>query len=179
MGILFFNWYGYQLLTEYWQQQADRHLEARLDRNEYNESQLLRIKIPLTTLSYYNSNSSFERVYGQVDIGGVRYQYVKRRIFRDSLELLCIPNEMAMKLQRVKNDFFRQANDLQQHNQGKKAPSSPIKSISKDYELSALQVVAPYMALLGRVPGVYTFPYLPSHYPPTDEIPPDQSPAMS
>lgn len=176
MGILFFNWYGYQLLTQYWQQRADRRLEARLDRNEYDESQLLSVKVPITNLSYYNSSNNFERVDGQIDIGGVRYQYVKRRIFKDSLQLLCIPNETAMKLQQVKNDFFRQVNDLQQQNQGKRAPASPLKDISKDYQPAAMQIAVPdALAALAPVRGVYTFPYLPTCYSPTAEMPPDQA----
>jgi hypothetical protein len=180
MGILFFNWYGYQLLTQYWQQRADHRLEARLDRNEYDESQLLRVKIPITSLSYYNTSNSFERVDGQIDIGGVRYQYVKRRMFKDSLELLCIPNETAMKLQQVKNDFFRQVNDLQQQNQEKKTPSSPNKDLSKDYQPTAMHIAVPdALAALAPVQGVYTYPYLPANYSPTAEIPPDQAIALS
>ncbi|GGB08945.1 hypothetical protein GCM10011511_35590 [Puia dinghuensis] len=181
MGILFFNWYGYQLLTQYWQQQADSRLEARLDRNEYNESQLFSVKIPITSLSYYDdgSSNSFQRVDGQIDIGGVRYQYVKRRIIKDSLELLCIPNETAIKLQRVKNDFFRQVNDLGQQSQGKKAPT-PVKNTSNDYQPTAMYVAVPdALAALEPVRGVYTFPYLPSYCSPTDEMPPDQAPALS
>ena len=88
IGILFFNWYGYQLLTAYWQQKAENTLVARLDRHDYDDDQLVSIKVPLTTLDYYNSSTSFERVDGQVDINGVHYNYVKRRIFKDSLELL-------------------------------------------------------------------------------------------
>ena len=181
MGILFFNWYGYQLLTQYWQQQADSRLEARLDNNEYSDSQLFSVKIPITALSYYDDGSSnnFQRVNGQIDIGGVRYQYVKRRIVKDSLELLCIPNVTAMKLQQVKNDFFRQVNDLQQQTQGKKAPT-PVKNFSKDYQPAAMHVAVPdALAALAPVRGVYTYPYLPSHFSPTDEMPPDEAPALS
>ena len=181
MGILFFNWYGYQLLTQYWQQQADRRLEARLDRNEYNESQLFSVKVPITALSYYDgSSNNFQRVDGQIEISGVRYQYVKRRVIKDSLELLCIPNETAIKLQQVKNDFFRQVNDLQQQNQGKKSPASPVKNSSKDYQPAAMYIAVPdALAALAPVRGVYTYPYLPAHYSPTDEMPPDEAPALS
>ena len=181
MGILFFNWYGYQLLTQYWQQRAESRLQARLDRNEYEESQLLTVRVPITTLSYYNySSSNFERVDGNIDIHGVHYQYVKRRFVKDSLELLCIPNETSMKLQQVKNDFFRQVNDLQQQTQGKKAPSSPVKNISKDYQPTAMQIAVPgAWAALSLTPAEYTYPHLPSSYSPTAEMPPDQAPALS
>ena len=131
MGILFFNWYGYQLVSSFLQDRANRGLEARLDQNNYDESQLISVRIPLTTLSYYNSSTTFERIDGQVEIAGIQYKYVKRRIFKDSLELLCIPNQAAMGLQTAKNNFFQQINDLQQHNsQGKNANSHPGASKS-------------------------------------------------
>jgi len=176
MGILFFNWYGYQLVTQFLQQRADHRLEARLDNNQYDDSQLLSVKVHITTLSYYNDGpTGFQRVNGQIDIGGVRYQYVKRRIVGDSLELLCIPNMTAMKLRQAKNDFFRQVNDLQQQTQGKKAPAT-TKNFSKDYQPTAMHVAVPdAMVALAPVAGVYTYPCLPSAYSPTAEMPPDQA----
>lgn len=180
IGILFFNWYGYQLLTQYWQVQADSRLQARLDRNEYADAQLVSVKIPLTSVSYSNysnvENSGFERVNGQIDVKGVRYEYVKRRIAGGFLELLCIPNETAVKLQQVKNDFFRQANDLQQQNQGKKTPTSPVKDLSKDYQPTAMHIAVPGApAAQLPAPGVYTCPILASNFSPTAEMPPDAS----
>jgi hypothetical protein len=175
IGILFFNWYGYQLLSTYWQQRAEHRLEARLDRHDYDDAQLTCIKIPLTTLSYYNGSSVFERVDGQVDLNGVHYNYVKRRIFRDSLELLCIPNTTVTSLQKVRNDFFRQVNDLQQQNQGKKNSSSTIKDFSKDYTPTAMDIVVPAQAALTPVRNLSLSPNLPSSFTTTAERPPDQA----
>lgn len=173
MGILFFNWYGYQLLSAYWQRQADSKLEASLDRNEFDESQLISIKVPITQLAYYNSSTSFERVDGRIDVGGVPYKYVKRRIFKDSLELLCIPNVTAIRLQQSKNDFFRQVNDLQQQKQGKKNGSA-TKDISKDYTPSAMDVtVAALATAQTAVQTVFLSPLLPSRSGDTPEMPPD------
>lgn len=133
MGILFFNWYGYQLLSAYWQDRADRRLEAVLDADGYDGSQLISLKVPVSNLSYYNASTQFERVDGQIEVGGIQYKYVKRRLYGDSLELLCVPNRAAMKLQTARNDFFRQVNDLQQESgQGKKADQH-YKGFTKDF----------------------------------------------
>jgi hypothetical protein len=178
IGILFFNWYGYQLLSLYWQQRAESKLEASLDRNDYDESELLSVKIPISNLAYYNGSTSFVRVDGHVDINGVRYNYVQRRLFKDSLELLCIPNTTAMDIQKVKNEFFRQVNDLQQHNQGKKS-NSPVKDFSKDYTPTAMDVAVPAaLAVLMPVTGTTTTSYLPIRYTPTAERPPDVCPSL-
>jgi len=129
MGLLFFNWYGYRILTSWLEVRADHQLEARLDINSYDESQLISVKVPSTHLAYYNSSTQFERVDGQINIGGVRYKYVKRRFFNDSLEVLCIPNQAAMRLQTAKNDFFKGVNDIRQDNgQSKKPASAPGSS---------------------------------------------------
>jgi len=144
LGILTFNWYGYKLLSSYLENRADRQLEANLDQDRYDESQLISIKVPASHLSYYNSATQFERVDGKIEVGGVQYKYVKRRLLNDSLELMCIPNHNAMKLQTARNQFFQLVNDIQQHNgqQGKKSGHSTSKSFSPtDYEtVSSLSV---------------------------------------
>ena len=179
-GVLFFNWYGYQLLSAYWQQKADQKLVARLDRNDYDESQLISIKIPLTTLSYYNSSTGFERVDGRIDLNGIQYNYVKRRIFKDSLELLCIPNTTAMNLQKVKNDFFRQVNDLQQQTQSKKNNASPVKDLTKDYTPAHMDIAVPEIQPAAQpVPGIAASSHLPTCFTPTAERPPDQIACLS
>lgn len=172
IGILFFNWYGYQLLTAYWQQKADKTLIARLDRNDYNDAQLISIKVPIKNIDYYNSSTTFERVDGQIELNGVHYNYVKRRIYKGELELLCIPNTTATTLQKAQNEFFKQVNDLQQ-NQGKKN-NSPVKDFSKDYTPSTMDITVPAaIAILPTAQGFLAAARLPSTYTPTAERPPD------
>jgi hypothetical protein len=182
MGILFFNWYGYRLLTSWLEARADHQLEALLDNNSYDESQLISIKIPSTHLSYYNSSSQFERVDGQIEIGGVRYKYVERRLFNDSMELRCIPNHAAMRLANIKNEFFKGANDIQQDNgQGKKSDSH--SSSSKNFSSTDYYTVNDLFVL-----GSLYFTRLPQSIDPavaitsslmaTDEQPPDLSSSL-
>jgi len=179
IGILFFNWYGYQLLSAYWQRQAEKALVARLDRNDYSDDQLISIKIPLTTVDYYNSSSTFERIDGQIELNGVHYNYVKRRIYKGCLELLCIPNTTATTLQKAKNEFFKQVNDLQQQNQGKKN-SSPVKDFSKDYTPGAMDITVPAADInVSAAQGFLSAAQLPTSYTPTAERPPDHTPALS
>jgi hypothetical protein len=113
---------------------ANTDLEAQLDDNQYDESQLISIKVPAAHLTYYSSSDRFERVDGQVEINGVQFKYVKRRLYNDSVELLCIPNQAAMRLQSAKDEFFKLVNDLQHQGQ-KKADSHPgsSKNFALDY----------------------------------------------
>jgi hypothetical protein len=123
LGILLFNGWGYRLLTSYMESRANRQLEAQLDDDQYDESQLISIRIPATHLSYFNSSLQYETVYGEIDIQGLRYEYCKRRILNDSIEFLCIPNRDAIKMQTARDDFFQLTNDLARSGLGK-IPSS-------------------------------------------------------
>jgi hypothetical protein len=176
MGILFFNWYGYQLLSSWLQDRADRRLEASLDINAFDQSQLISVKVPVTTLSYYNNTTGFERVDGQIEIGGVRYKYVSRRIYKDSLEYRCIPDQAATRLRSATNEFFRQVNDLQQHSSsGKKAPGAIYKGFAKEYcstQYTPLTSGLRQETVIKRSQA--DAEKLPSRYAPTSEDPPDR-----
>jgi hypothetical protein len=108
-----FNLVGYRLLVTCLQGRMDRNMVARLDDNHYDESQLVSVKVPISHLSYYNADSRFERVDGSIELGGVQYRYVKRRIYNDSLEFLCLPDRAATALQTVKSNFDRLVNGFQ------------------------------------------------------------------
>jgi hypothetical protein len=88
-------------------------MQSRLDDNSYDESQLISIKLPVTHLSYYTNSEEFVRVNGSIEIEGVQYKYVKRRIYNDSLEVLCLPDRTTAGIQAFKNDFFRLVNGFQ------------------------------------------------------------------
>ena len=179
MGILLFNWYGYQLVSNYIQDRADRRLEASLDKKDYDETQLLSFKVPVTSLSYYNSSASFERVDGQIDIGGIQYKYVERRIYRDSIEYRCIPDQMAMNLKSARETFFQLVNDLSHNGQEKKTPhSTQYKSVSQDYCATQIECFLPHMVIVpAPQTGILVTVALLSRYTPTAEMPPDQAAA--
>jgi len=129
-GILLFNWVGYRLLNDYLQEASQRKIEASLDRRLYDESQLFSIKVPVTQISYYNNSTAFERVDGQIEINGMPYQYVQRRIYNDTLELLCIPNHTVLQLRLSRDEYFRTVADVD-HPQQKQHPAS-FKTFSGD-----------------------------------------------
>ena len=158
VGILLFNSVGYRVLNGFMQYRAGRQLMSDLDRSQYDASQLISVKIPATHLSYYNSSTAFERVDGQVEINGVVCQYVERRIYNDSLELLCIPNHTATKLRKAGKNHFRLITDLEQNS---------------DYYIAThiLRLKERVFAFLAQRPPFLV--HIPSTLLPTDERPPN------
>ena len=138
MGLLLFNWLGYKLVIHYVQNKADRQLEARIDLNEYDESQLIEMRVPLN-MPYQNNSSEFERHYGEIRIDGKYYTYVKRKIEDGILILKCLPNTQKEILKNTDNILFQANNGIDQEQNGK-APVSPfvkvIKCFLSDYDNS-------------------------------------------
>lgn len=111
LGVLLLNWGGYTLLTDYFDARAESRLQAKLDCNQYNEADLVKIKVA-AFLPYMSSSEQFERASGSIEIAGVTYNYVKRRFYRDTLELYCILNIDKAKIKNSRDDFSRLANDF-------------------------------------------------------------------
>lgn len=124
--IFLFNWFGYRLLSDYLQHRADTQLESQFDQHQYNEASLIEIRVPLN-MPYQSISSNFERYDGEIAFNGIHYKYVKRKIDKGELVLLCLPNEHRMRLQNARDEFFKLVNDLQQSSQSKN--STPVNSI--------------------------------------------------
>jgi hypothetical protein len=104
--VVVFNLFGYQLVIFYFQHQNQLAIERKVDRIDYKENDLISIKTRLN-LPYYSGSTTFERVYGSILIAGIEYEYVKRRVYHDTLELLCLPNRAKTKMHEVTNEFAK------------------------------------------------------------------------
>lgn len=167
MGILLFNLAGYRLLSSFLQERADRQLQSRVDRQQYDLSQLISVRVPLTHLSYYNSSPDFERVDGRIEIDGVPCEYVERRIFNDSVEFLCLPNQAALKIRVSGDDYFKLVNDKVPDSKPgvQKSFAGDPYTVTEAFRFSALSFAA--VVLAGP-----RFVFLPSIALSVDERPP-------
>ncbi len=133
LSLLLFNWVGYGLFLDLLQSKHDFHLESMLDKDQYNDAELISIKTPLN-MPYYTASLDYERVDGSVDVNGVEYKYVKRRVHNDTLELLCLPNKVKMSLESAKIDFVKFSGDASTPAPGKKsANSNNVKHLLPEY----------------------------------------------
>jgi hypothetical protein len=141
LSIFLFNLFGYRLYINYKITATSQSLQTVLDKDEYNQEDLISIKQSIN-LPYYNNNSSFSRAYGEVEVNGVIYTYVKSRIYNDSVEMLCIPNTTKQQLLQNKNDFATTVFDLQK-DENKKASQKTnafIKLFSEYENVNQLQI---------------------------------------
>ncbi len=135
VGILLFNGFGYRIVSNYFDQKASAHLSELIEQNDYNESELVSVKTPIN-LPYYSNNPKFERVDGEMEIEGIVYQYVERRVYNDSVEIRILPNQDRLHIKNAKESFDKLASDFEQKLTDKKSVpvnKSSVKLISFDY----------------------------------------------
>lgn len=156
------------------QDRAIRQLEARLDEQPVDPSQLIAFKVASTRLSYYNATDHFERVNGHIEVNGVLYQYVARRLFSDSAEYLCVPNMAALNLRADADAFYSLVNDLRSPDNGSKGGRSNHAPdfFGDPYVIPALYSFGPREFSVPAWESVYTI-HIPAGMISTDERPPD------
>lgn len=149
IAILAFNWYGYRIVTVIFSQKADQQLEAKLDNKEYDESQLIEVKVALN-VPYQIEQTDFERHYGEMEVDGKYYTYVKRKVENGFLVLKCIPNSDKEKIKAAGNDFFKMTNGLEGNQPDKKQNNtsgfaknfwSEYDDRETDYTIDALSAI--------------------------------------
>ncbi len=94
------NLAGGAMLFEYLIHKNDRLFTERIDEGDYDLSQLVEVKVPLR-LHYYSSSLYYERYYGEAEVDGNYYSYVMRKVFNDTVYLLCLPNYSKAELKKA------------------------------------------------------------------------------
>jgi hypothetical protein len=148
--LLLINWYGYRLVISAMQDHADQKLESLIDNNDYDESQLIEIRVTMN-MPYQERFTDFERHYGEVKIDGKIYSYVKRKIEGDILILKCIPNQSKQQLIKTADDLAKSNSGQDQDNPGKKPANSLAKIFGGDYDDKSLFCSLPGTDLTGKI----------------------------
>jgi hypothetical protein len=172
--VLFFNLGGYRILFPLLQTQAEHKLETLLDNNQYEESELIEIRVALN-LPYQQRFTEYERHYGQIEIDGKSYTYVKSKIEGDVAIFKCIPNESREQLNSIQNNITKanSAADMDHSGQSKKVPVSFAKNILSDYDdRNQFDCLNTFVSVNGAISTDYRF-YLPLVITNTPHQPPE------
>jgi hypothetical protein len=148
LGIYLFTLIGYQVLIIVFENNISEHMIEHLDKNDYNDAELIEMKIPCS-LPYASNRADYQRFDGEININGVDYNYVKRKLYNDTLYLLYIPNHEKVKLTAAKNEYVRNTNDSVNTETGKKTGNNIQKTFSTNYTNSILDytIATPFIAL--------------------------------
>lgn len=167
--ILVFNFVGYRMVIAFMERGSEASFEKKVDSREYSDDELISIKTALN-LPYYTSSKEFERSYGSVNINGTVYEYVKQRVYNDTLELLCLPNAVKTKLQNTNNELTKSSADGQASTPVKKGPST-LKISLPDF----VQPLQAFSVVSTQIERAYLFEnetFFPSNFHSCPEQPP-------
>jgi len=149
MSLLAFNWIGYRVVSGFLEHSSDNALESKIENQQYDENSLFEIRVPLNAPYLAGTSTGFERIDGEIEVQGVHYKYVKRKVEHGELVLLCIPNEAKTKIQNSRVDFFKLVNDLNSTKEKSKSASS-TKNFTAEYReqnnnwiINAIKPVSP------------------------------------
>ncbi len=117
------------------QERADQKLETLLDNSEYDESQLVEIKVA-TNMPYQQRFTEYERHYGEIEIDGISYTYVKKKIEGDTVTFKCIINRSKQQLKDMGHMITQSNSDAANNQPGpaKQQPAPFAKKSLADYD---------------------------------------------
>ena len=115
------------------QTESDNRLETRLDNQEYDESQLIEIQVALN-MPYQERFTDFERHYGEIEIDGRSYTYVKRKIDGNTVIFKCIANESKQQLRSIQDELAQANSNTDMDQPGQQKQTSFAKNLLSEYE---------------------------------------------
>ncbi|MGZ3756518.1 MAG: hypothetical protein ACXVAY_08925 [Mucilaginibacter sp.] len=111
LSVFLFNIIGYKAVFYFMEQKASHIMEEKLDLMKIGNRETVTIKIPIN-LPYQTNWANYERVDGEMTYKGVTYKYFKRKIYNDSLILVCVNFKEKGIIAQKSDDYFKKINDL-------------------------------------------------------------------
>ena len=130
LTFLFFTWVGYWLCISWVESRETASWKSRMEKDQYNDSQLILFKVSAAALPYSNSSADFERADGEIKVGDIHYRYVRKRLYNDSVEFLCLPCRESNATRAVRNDMIRLATGVPDNgNHGRSLPAGKASQV--------------------------------------------------
>jgi hypothetical protein len=168
--VFLFNTIGYKAFFFYLEQEADARMEARINNLDELDQDLITVKIPIN-LPYQTDWREFESISGEMTFKGKSYKYVKRKVLRDTLILVCIDHQEKTALEKSSADYYKKVNDLASETNKKPV----LKQAKTDYYQEVKDLVAPDLAILHKEHKAPDFtPPIATGYSLMAEMPPEK-----
>jgi hypothetical protein len=91
LSIHLFSLFGYMLACAWYTYQSNRFINEQISKDRYEVGDLVEVKIPVSMPSIEDWKD-FAYITGQVQFSNNSYNYVKLRLTRDTMYLMCVPN---------------------------------------------------------------------------------------
>jgi hypothetical protein len=92
-----FSLYGHLALYEYFLYQSESHFNEKISMNKYSVDDLVLVKVPVN-MPTIDDWKDYSYISGQIRFKDNSYNYVKLKMTKDTIYLMCIPNYKKTKL---------------------------------------------------------------------------------
>jgi hypothetical protein len=123
---------GYMLAFQYFINKSDDQIVSQLYSNGANSSKLIKLKIPvhMPTLDDW---TDYANIQGQVQVKDSYYNYVRLKMTKDTLYLICLPNTVKANLSKANVIMTKNLNDIPLNKKGANN-SSTKKAETSSYD---------------------------------------------
>lgn len=127
---------GYKGFFFFLTQSADERLAEKIKDSNDLDKDMIMIKFPFS-VPYLSDSKDFESMEGEVNVKGIIYKYVKRKVARDTLFLICIENKEKTLIEKKRAEYFNKVNDLEADT----SKQSGTKQIKVDYYFKNIEAL--------------------------------------
>ena len=151
--------------------QSDVQIVKQMYDNKFNSAKLLELKVPVN-MPTIQDWTEYEHVEGQIQLNNAYYNYVRIKMTRDTMYLICLPNNAKDKLVKANVIMAKNMNDVPLSKKGavpssKKAESgydhvyqvikcdyTPVAKLVKVYDnMQSSNLTDPYIESPGKPPN--------------------------
>lgn len=108
--LLLFNVLGFYGIFMGLQYQNRQQLVQRFDADQYDESQTITFKVPLS-IPYAGDRQDYVRVDGEFEHEGEFFHMIKQRLSQDTLYVVCVNDQQSKRIHRAMTDYVKTFGD--------------------------------------------------------------------
>lgn len=123
LGVHLFYLGGYMLVFQYFIHQSDIQIVKEIYDNKVDSQKLLELKVPVN-MPTIQDWTEYEHIEGQIQLNNAYYNYVRLKMTRDTMYLICLPNDVKTNLMKANVIMAKNVNDVPLSKKGANIPST-------------------------------------------------------
>ncbi|MGZ3752619.1 MAG: hypothetical protein ACXVB0_13560 [Mucilaginibacter sp.] len=131
LGVHLFYLGGYTLAFQYFIHRSDVQIVKQMYDNKFNSAKLLELKVPVN-MPTIQDWTEYEHIEGQIQLNNAYYNYVRLKMTRDTMYLICLPNSVKSNLVKANVIMAKNMNDVPLSKKG--ANNSSAKKVQSGYD---------------------------------------------
>ena len=123
---------GYTLVFQYFINRSDVQIVKQMYDNKFDSTKLLELKVPVH-MPTIQDWTEYEHIEGQIQLNNAYYNYVRLKMTRDTMYLICLPNSVKANLVKANVIMAKNLNDVPLSKKG--ATNNPLtKKVNLVYD---------------------------------------------